>query len=438
MLKNLHAQRLFLLCVALMVTASTVCAQRYLSDYDSTLFIRDTLRPFLKRMENLNFSGYMQPQFQVAQAKGAPSFEGGNFSEHSDNRFILRRTRIKIDYQLPNKGKNFPKALFTFQFEATERDVNVRDMFVRIYEPQKGNISFTMGLVGRPFGYEVNLSSAYRETPERGRMSQILMPSERDLGAMVTYESQKTMRKNPVIKFDIGVFNGQGKAGPAEFDSYKDLISRLTLKPLPLSKVFFMSGGLSFFRGGWMQSTKYKYEMGESGGNKTFLVDSSLSNVGDKAPKKYQGADVQFILKHGTGKTEWRAEYWNGTEPGTANSTANPGTLPLVPTYIRRFDGAFFYFLQSIVNQKLEFMAKYDWYDPNIKVKSEEIGKAGTNLTAADIKFSTLGIGLTYYFSNNLKMLGYYDIVRNEKTLAPGFTEDIKDNIFTFRIQLRF
>src|SRR5215213_7954871 len=143
MLKNPITYRLLyrtlLIVILFFMAISTVCAQRYLSDYDSTLFIRDTVRPVIRRIENLNFSGYMQPQFQVAQSKGAPSFEGGNFSENSNNRFMLRRARIKIDYILPGKNKGFPKALFTFQFEATERDVNVRDMFVRIYEPKKSN-----------------------------------------------------------------------------------------------------------------------------------------------------------------------------------------------------------------------------------------------------------------------------------------------------------
>src|SRR5687768_17809813 len=92
-------------------------SQRYLADYDSSLFIRDTLRPFLKRYENLHFSAYMQPQFQVAQSKGVSSFAGGNFSEFTDNRFMLRRARVKIDYLLPAKDESTPKALFTFQFE---------------------------------------------------------------------------------------------------------------------------------------------------------------------------------------------------------------------------------------------------------------------------------------------------------------------------------
>jgi predicted porin len=116
----------------------------------------------------------------------------------------------------------------------------------------------------------------------------------------------------------------------------------------------------------------------------------------------------------------------------------NPGVLPVVPTYIRNFDGAFFYFLQNIVNEKWELVAKYDWYDPNTKVSSLAIGKNGTNLSAADIKYSTIGVGFTRYFTGNLKMLIYYDIVRNEKTALAGYTEDLKDNVLTVRMQMRF
>ncbi len=435
---TLFILRVILTVIIVCFLSSTINAQRYLTDFDSTLFIRDTLRPLVKRFENLHISGYIQPQYQIAEQKGIESFSGGNFSKFSDNRFMLRRARLKIDYVLPTKNNTFPQALFTFQFEATERDVNVRDMYVRLYEPKKKNFSLTMGLFARPFGYEVNLSSSYRETPERGRASQILMPSERDLGAMLTYESQNKARKNPLFKFDIGVFNGQGKSGPAEFDSYKDLISRLSLKPLPLSKTLSLSGGLSLLRGGWAQANKLKYQISEDNGNKFFKGDSSIENINDKAPRHYYGSDAQLIYKHGWGKTEIRGEYWRGTQPGTATTTINPGTLPTTPTYLRNFDAAFIYFLQNIINEKWEVMAKYDWYDPNVKVKTNEIGKAGTNLTIADVRYDTYGFGLTRYFTGNFKMLAYYEIVHNETTGLNNFQNDIEDNVFTLRMQFRF
>lgn len=412
--------------------------QRFLADYDSTLFIRDTVRPVMKRIANLYFSGYIQPQYQVAEQKGIETYAGGNFQEYADNRFMLRRARLKADYFVPSKNSHIPMALFTFQFEATERDVNVRDVFVRVFEPKRQNFSLTAGLFSRPFGYEVNLSSSYREAPERGRMSQILMPSERDLGAMISYESQKPTRKNPQFKIDAGFFNGQGKSGPAEFDSYKDLISRATLKSLPLGSNLSLSGGLSLLLGGWVQTTRYEYRMGEKNGVTDFQVDSSLSNIGDKAPREYYGADAQLAYKHGWGKTELRGEYWKGSQPGTATSTVNPGTLPTGPTYIRHFDGAFFYFIQNIINPRWEVVAKYDWYDPNTKVAGKEVGQGGTHLTRADVRYNTMGVGLTHYFNDNLKILGYYDMVHNEETNLSGYTDDIEDNVFTLRLQLRF
>jgi hypothetical protein len=417
---------------------SPVFAQRYLTDYDSSLFIQDTVRTVIKRMENLSFSGYMQPQFQVAESKGAPSYNGGNFSEFANSRFMLRRARVKIDYRVPSKnGGKLPLAVFTYQLDGTERGVVTRDMFVRLYEPKRQNFSLAMGLLARPFGFEVNLSSSVREAPERGRASQILMTSERDIGAMITYEPQHWKQEAP-LKFDIGLFNGQGLSGEREFDSFKDVISRLTIKPWSLSKQLTLAGGLSILYGGWHQATKYKYEMAAENGNSFFKVDSNTSNIGERAPRHYYGADAQLAYKHAWGKTEIRGEYWRGTQPGIATSTSNPGELPAGPTFIRNFDAAFFVFLQNIVNDRNELIVKLDWYDPNTKVSAMQIGKNGTNMTRADVKFTTLGIGVTRWINENVRLLAYYDIVTNEKTNLPDFTNDIKDNIFTTRIHFTF
>jgi hypothetical protein len=425
-------------CLVFLLVVQTVFSQRFLSDYDSTLFIRDTVRPLVHRLENLHFSGYIQPQYQVASQKGTPSFEGGNFPDSTNNRFMLRRARIKVDYILPAKEKNYPNALFTFQFDITERGAFARDVFFRLYEPRSQKLSLTMGLQARPFGYEVNLSSAYRESPERSRMSQTLMPAERDLGAMFSFESRKDKTRKPLFKFDAGVFNGPGLSAPADFDSYKDIISRFILKPYGLGKNFSISAGLSLLYGGWAQVSKYRLETGIVNGSKTFITDSSLSNRGAQAPRHYYGSDAQLSWKSGWGRTEIRGEYWRGTQPGTATTTVNPGALPLGPTYVREFDGAMFYFIQNIINTHWELVLKYDWYDPNRSVSGTEIGKVGTNFTDADIKYSTTGFGMNYYFNNYVKVLAYYSLVRNEATSLPGHTSDVDDNIFTLRMQLRF
>jgi len=429
--------RAFVPVVAILIFFQSAHAQRYLSDLDTSLFIKDTLRPFLKRFDNIHFSGYIQPQFQIAESKGAKSYAAGDFSQYSSSRFMLRRARIKLDY-FDYTADNLPKVLFTFQFDATERGVFVRDMFLRLYETKGHNFSLTTGLFARPFGYEVNLSSGFRESPERGRMSQILMPVERDLGAMVTYEPLRKDAKNHWLKIDAGIFNGPGLSGTTDFDSRKDFISRIVIKPVKLSQ-FELSGGLSILQGGWRQQSKFVYTSAATqSGDKIFAVDSSLDNIGKVAPRKYYGADAQAKWKHGWGETELRGEYWFGTQTGNATTTSNPGNIPEVPQYVRNFNGAFFYLLQDIINHKNQLVLKYDWYDPNTKVNAADIGKAGTNLTAADIKYSTFGFGFTHYFTNFLKAVVYYDIITNEKTQLTGNTTDLKDNIFTFRIQYRF
>ena len=168
----------------------------------------------------------------------------------------------------------------------------------------------------------------------------------------------------------------------ADFDSYKDFISRITVKPIKIGQ-WNISGGLSILNGGWRNGTKYVYEIGSlPNGEKYFAVDSTPSNLGGKAPRHYYGADAQAVLNHGWGETEFRAEYWAGQQPGTATTTVNPGDTPSLngtplPTYKRNFDGAFLLFLQNIINKKNQLIVKYDWYDPNTDVARQDIGKTG-------------------------------------------------------------
>jgi hypothetical protein len=392
----------------------------------------------LKKLDHIRISGYMQPQFQVAATKGARNYSGGDFPPHTNNRFMLRRGRIRFDYA-GFTDNNKPSVQFVFQFDGTERGVNIRDFWGRVYENKFELFSVTAGMFARPFGYEINLSSGDRESPERGRASQILMRTERDLGAMVSLES----RQNPkgllrYLKWDAGFFNGQGLTSPNDFDSYKDFITRLSLKPLPLSKDLSLAAGVSLLEGGFLQNSKYVYKSGTAGGEPVFIIDSSLSNIGSKAPRQYRGADAQLKWKNEWGNTELRVEYWWGKQTGTAITTETPPALFVEPHYIRNFDAAFICFLQNIINQNHQVGVKYDWYDPNTDVSGRQIGKLGSNMTPADIKYSTLGVGYIYYINDNLKLVLWYDIIKNESTALPGYTNDLDDNIFTCRMQFRF
>lgn len=414
-------------------------AQFLMDMVDTTTDIGKGMLGIYKKFDNIRLSGYIQPQFQVAQSKGARSFAGGDFNPNVNNRFMLRRGRIRFDYIHFAETKG-PSVQFVFQFDGTERGVVIRDFWGRLFEKRYQVLAITAGMFARPFSYELNLSSSDRESPERGRMSQLLMKTERDLGAMVSFEPRD--KKHPLyhLKFDIGVFNGQGLAASSDFDSHKDLITRLFVKPVRFGKKHFISSGISYLNGGLIQNTKYINVTQNGNSVKTFVMDSSQSNVGAIAPRKYFGADVQLKFKSNAGFTELRAEYMTGKQTASRSSTETPFALLTGSEgyYIRNFDGAYFYLLHNILNMRHQAVVKFDWYDPNSKVAKDEIGKPNTNFTQADIKFYTLGFGYVNYINPNLKAIFWYDIVRNEKTQLPGFTNDVKDNVFTCRLQFRF
>lgn len=392
-----------------------------------------------RKYDRVKIGGYIQPQLQVAEVKGAKSFIGGDFEPNSNNRFMLRRGRLRIEYIhfAENKG---PSIQFVFQFDGSEKGFFTRDFWGRLMENKYKLFSLTTGIFARPFSYELNLGSADRESPERGRMSQILTKVERDLGAMISFEPRKKDHPLKHLKIDAGFFNGPGLNSTADFDSHKDFITRAGLKPYPLAKNILFSTAISYFDGGLLQNTKYIYRTISASGGKIMAVDSALSNAGEIAPRKYYGVDAQLKFKHVAGSTELRAEYVFGTQPGTQNSSEPPATLLVGNSgyYIRKFNGAYFYILQNIFSPQHQLALKYDWYDANSEVKGSEIGQPGTNLNASNIRFNTLGLGYIYYANENLKLLLWYDRVHNEKTQLPGFAADAKDDIFTARLQFRF
>ncbi|MBS0028698.1 porin [Chitinophaga sp. 22321] len=438
--------RIFPIVVLMLCSTITVRAQFLMDMIDTTSELGKGMISLYQKYDALRFSGYIQPQFQAAQSKGAGSYAGGDFGAAVNNRFTLRRGRIRVDYERFNKH-DMPVIQFAFQFDGSERGVFIRDFYGRFFENRFNVLSFVGGMFARPFGYEVNLSSADRETPERGRMSQILMKTERDLGAMVTFEPRRKDHPLRFLRIDAGAFNGQGLTATTDFDSHKDFIGRIAVKPRKIKGTKAMlSGGVSVLYGGMEQFTNYINTMGTINGKPGYLVDSSASNAGKIAPRHYYGADIQLKIPNGPGKgsTQFRAEYIRGQQSSTALTSETPGIIPvtpqgkLQPLYIRNFDGAYLYFIQNLGSDKHQAVVKYDWYDPNKKVSGKEIGVPGAGLTAADIRYNTLGIGYLYYANEHLKFMVYYDWVTNESTELEGYKEDLKDNVLTCRMQYRF
>jgi hypothetical protein len=432
--------RKVIILLVIVTGISGICKAQFLMDMlDTTKEAGKGLLNIYRNLDHLQVSAYMQPQFQVIQEKGAATFEGTDFLPNVNNRFMLRRSRIRFGYLHVN-SKNDPGVQINFQFDANERGFTIRDIWGRVFENKFKLFSFTIGMFARPFGFETNLSSQDRESPERGRMNQTLMKSERDLGAMISFEPRKEVGWLKKIKIDAGFFNGQGITANGDFDNRKDLISRISLKPVLLSKKVSLGAGASLLHGGLLQATKYVYSTAEINGQKNVVPDSSSTNVGLYSPRVYTGVDAQLKIKNRVGYTEIRAEYITGTQTGSVNSSETPTALMSGNNgfYKRNFNGAYFYFLQHLFSTEHQLVIKYDWYDPNTKVKGNEIGAGGTSFSAADVRYDALHIGYNYYITPNVKWGLFYTMVNNESTLLSGFTDDVNDNIFTSRLQFRF
>lgn len=408
----------------------------------------------LELLKRIKVSGYIQGQFQYADSSGQQSFSGGNFPAGVDKRFALRRARVKFQYDSQLNSKGWSTSQYVFQMDMSEKGFSIKDCYIKLTDPWSGWFSLTTGMQNRPFGYEIGYSSSMRESPERGRLSQIIFPGERDLGAMITVQGPKTGNWN-WLKLEAGMFNGTGArsagADASDFDKFKDFIGHISATRSAMQEKIKWGLGASYYYGGYRIDTVNVYKMGkDSAGLAAFVIDrkkadNKLDSISarSEAMRVYMGVDFQFSIDWLPGITTVRGEYIQGEQPGSSSSTQSPATVNASDIYKRNFNGAYFYFLQNILQTPWQAIVKYDWYDPNTDVEGDEIGKKTTSdtkkLSATDLKYTTLGFGLAYRWDANVKITLYYDLVKNETSEnLSGYTKDLTDNVITARIQVKF
>jgi hypothetical protein len=386
------------------------------------------MKSTLDVLKKIKFSGYILAQFQSAESDGAKTFAGGDFPANTHNRFMLRENRFKINY-------DNDLTQFVIQIDATERGVSLKDGYASIKEPWLKTFGFTGGVFDRPFGFEISYSSSMRESPDRSRLFQTIFPGERDLGAKLEIMPQD----GPFSFFNFkgGIFDGNGVA--SETDNAKDFIGRLGFQLPFYDANLSIDGGVSGYFG--------KVRLDDT--KKSYTVDSPTSFAVDSTTRywdrNYIGGDLEIYYDLPIlGGFSLRGEYIQGKNPGTSSSNS-PYKVGQGDVYMRNFLGYYLMYVQNI-GLSNQFVFKYDVLDPNKDVTGNDIGlPTNTRLTAADVKYSTIGIGWIYHWDSNVKFVLYYDLVTNEKiaesstvsSLAP-LKDDLKDNVVTFRMQYKF
>lgn len=400
--------------------------QKETSSSDSKLVQKIAeLEDGIKELKNLKISGYIQTQFQYGEKDASLKVGSSNEDKtRSFNRFGIRRGRIKLAYT-HGIGSG------VFQLDITEKGLGVKDAYLKLTDPWLNSISTTIGIFDRPFGYEISYSSSQRESTERSTVFQTLFPDERDLGAKITLQAPKTSPWS-ILKLDAGLFAGNGIK--METDSRKDFIGHLSVNQT-IQDNLKIGGGISYYNGGVYQGSKNIYRNNGNG----FLLNSDDSNIGKFAKREYFGLDLQLNVLSKIGLTKLSSEYLFGTQPGGIKDSKSPNAsvLPTSDVYIRNFQGGYVMLVQDFGSLPISVIVKYDWYDPNTKVKGNDIGQNNTN--AGDIAFNTFGLGLLWKIDNNFRMTAYYELVKNETSInLNGYESDRKDNVFTLRLQYKF
>ena len=424
---------LFSVLLMLIIGSTHLNAQEGQEDPADTLArsVRN-LKDEMEVLKRLEITGYVQPQYQVIDSAGAPSFAGGDFINGTSpyySRFMMRRGRFKFTY-------SFENVKLMVNIDATEKGLAMRETYAQI-SSRNGIFRFITGLLQDQFGFELTQSSSSRETPERARFNQTLFPTERDMGAFGSIIMPKSSKLYG-LKLDLAVMNGSAGVAP-EFDSHKDFTGRLQYtKTTTNEKVSFAVGTSCYYGGYRIGKVKDYVSTTLANGDKGFDFAADTANYNRVARRLYIGADAQFTFDWKPGITILRGEYVQGEHPGTSSSMRAIAALPTSAIYHREFNAAYFYFIQNIGQSKFQVVAKYDWWDPNVKLSGTQIGKSGTNTKVADIRFDTYVFGVTYRFNTYLKLMVFYDLVKNEKTLVTGYKNDIKDNVLTIRMQIRY
>lgn len=419
---------LVLACVLMFLLSSSVAFSQSgeLSAVDSLRTQTELLTTVVDKLSKVKLSGWIQTQWQWTGKDG--SLMVGNPRTDSEvgtpmNRFGIRKGRVKVTYEEP-----FGMAVF--QLDMTDKGVGLKDAYLLVKEPLLNAFALKAGVFDRPFGYEISYSSSRREVPERSRFTMTLFPDDRDLGAMLVAQAPKDHALH-FLKLEAGFFGGNGIK--QDSDSHKDFIGHLTAAKT--TDKLKLGLGLSHYNG-----TVF------AGDRVYAMKGSSFREVerGDQtywARRTYTGVDGQIMWESGLGIGQLRGEFLAGTQPGSLTSTKSPNssTLPSGPTWVRDIQAGYLYFIQDILRTKHTFVARYDYYDPNSDVKGSRIGVEGSSTGMADVAYSTVGVGWLYRFNNSVRLMVYYDFVRNETSPnLSGYEKDRDDNLFTLRLQYKF
>ncbi|MDR0510874.1 MAG: hypothetical protein LBH06_07270 [Rikenellaceae bacterium] len=378
--------------------------------------------------KGLDVSGYVHAQWIATPEKrdwGGHyiSTAGGGFTPEVNNRFTVRRCRIKFAY-------NNDVFSVVAQPDFKERGIKLVDAYAGVNSRSKSYpMGLKVGLYAPPFGYEIERSPTANEFAERSRTILALFPSARDVGAGGSIAAPGG------FALDAGMFNGNGVA--VENDSYKDFVGRV--RWLRRWGGDELGAAVSYRRGAVPGGSSRIYRAGEG------FVPETTEHANTYS-REYAGFSLWAGKRWSWGLTSIATEWTLGRQPSEAGRFANiagTGFTSASDLYMRDFVGGYAALVHRIGRTRHSVEVKYDYLDPNRRVRGNEIGLAATGVTpatAADLAYTTVSFGYVYDMNAYVRLLAQYDLTRVERSTAlAGFTpaDRLRQDVLTLRLQVR-
>jgi phosphate-selective porin len=357
----------------------------------------------LAKLNKIKVSGYIQAQWE---SYGADLEKSNGYN----NTFYIRRARVKFTYEALDGVK------FVLQPDFSTGNLALKDAYAVVNIPKLKNWTLWAGQMNRP-DYEVEYSSSQREVLERSRVIRTIYPGEREIGVKLEYIGSKIP-----LKFQLMAMNGNFTGTQAkDVDSKKDIMARLVYSiKIPGAGIGIDLGPNVYYGGNLSKNNKY---FKESNGT----LDS-LKSVWKYLDKNWIGGEVQ-IYADVLGGMAIKGEYIAGinSTPSAVAATATVAQMKASPSLYNNFSGYYIYFIKNI-GPKNQFVAKYDFYDPNTKLSGDAAGN--------NINYKTWTLAWQYYLNDFIRITLNYEMPKNEKN-ASNPTEK-KDNTLGIRIQAKF
>ena len=371
----------------------------------------------LGKLNKIKISGYVQSQWELYNKDRVVTNE-------PNNTFYIRRARIKFTYEALDGVK------FVLQPDFSTGNITLKDAYAVVNIPMLKDWTVWAGQMNRP-DYEVEYSSSQREVLERSKVIRAIYPGEREVGAKLEYVGSKTP-----LKFQLMVMNGNFNGPNAQtasasqnakdIDSKKDIMARLVYSiKLPGAGLGIDLGPNVYFGGNRSKVNPYII-------NSMGVLDSV--NTGDYLNKKWAGGEIQ-IFADLLGGLAIKGEYVTGTN-STPSTTAVAINAPVATkksgaSTIRNFSGYYLYFIKNI-GPKNQLVVKYDYYDPNTKLKGDDAG--------SNVWFKTLTLAWQYYLNDFIRLSLNYEMPKYEvnATRPDNYKDVTYGNTLGVRIQAKF